>query len=84
MEFCNKIVDLPIPGSPEINTTEPRTNPLPKTLLNSLSLNLILLFSKLSISVIFFTTPSDLIKSFLGFFLTNSSSIEFHDPHLMH
>ena len=32
---CNKSVDLPIPGSPPINTTPPATNPPPKTRSNS-------------------------------------------------
>ena len=36
-EFCSKIVDFPIPGSPEINTTEPLTSPPPRTLLISFS-----------------------------------------------
>ena len=33
---CSKIVDLPIPGSPPINTTEPATSPPPSTRSNSL------------------------------------------------
>ena len=32
---CNKRVDLPMPGSPPINTKEPGTMPPPKTRLNS-------------------------------------------------
>ncbi|MNH17498.1 hypothetical protein D3C79_771720 [compost metagenome] len=32
---CNRMVDLPIPGSPPINTTEPSTRPPPNTLSNS-------------------------------------------------
>ena len=32
---CNKMVDLPMPGSPPINTTEPVTKPPPKTRSNS-------------------------------------------------
>src|ERR1700759_4306369 len=34
---CSISVDLPIPGSPPINTSEPATIPPPKTRLNSLS-----------------------------------------------
>ena len=33
---CSKMVDLPIPGSPPINTTEPVTSPPPSTRSNSL------------------------------------------------
>ena len=33
---CSKIVDLPIPGSPPIKTTEPATSPPPNTRSNSL------------------------------------------------
>ena len=75
---------MPIPGSPEISTTEPRTSPPPKTLLNSSSVKLILSFFRLVISLIFLTTDLDCTKSFLGPFLIISSSIEFHDPHFAH
>src|SRR5687768_16741273 len=81
-------VDLPMPGSPPINTNDPGTIPPPKTRFNSASCVTILVSLPASTSSIFtglfcLCLKVSCLHSFLfaSCFCMTSSTSEFHVPH---
>src|SRR5699024_5548977 len=87
-QICSNKVDLPIPGSPPINTSEPFTMPPPSTRLNSAELVLIrgVVSCLISFSFCTFALFSRLRTPCFGLvdFCSIISSIWFQPPQLGH
>ena len=82
---CMMIVDLPIPGSPEIRTSDPLTSPPPSTLFSSPIPVLILWYSLVPTSFNFVGFAPSVVRllesSFAGS-IAFSSTKEFHAPQM--